>query len=174
MEKIHYNENINIFYKCINELKKRSKNVLDAIPFTGSITLHHTPKITDRSEISTIWIPKEHRYVIKKFLYSKKFWNLPLFWFYFEVQGVRNFWPISDFWGMMLSDANCKKNRIQNIFRVFFMCKNGKRMIFEHSKIIKFYVIKFVFCVPGGCTYPECHLRDLKWQLWTITFLTRC
>ena len=109
--------------------------------------------------------PKKHRYVIKKFSYSKKFWNLHLFWFFFKMQGVRNFWPIGDFWGMMLSDANCKKNRIQNIFRVFFMCKNGKRTIFEHSKIIKFYVINFVFCVPGGCTYSECHLRDINWQL---------
>ena len=114
--------------------------------------------IPQKSPISQKFLPfqspKKHRYIIKKFSHSKKFWNLPLFWFYFEVQGVRNFWLTCDFWGVVLSDANCKKNCIRSIFRVFFMCKNGEMMIFEHSKIIKFYVINFVFCVPSGCTYP--------------------
>ena len=83
--------------------------------------------------------PKKHRYVIKKFSYSKKFWNLHLFWFFFKMQGVRNFWPIGDFWGMMLSDANCKKNCIRNILECFscLKMKNGRFLNIQKSSNFK-------------------------------------
>jgi len=76
--------------------------------------------------------------------------------FFGEWNG-RNFWPIGDFWGMMLSDAPCKRNRIQNIFRTFFM--------FRYMALRYFHISFLLIFIPKIAYF------SIKNRFWIIFFI---